>query len=87
MKKLVEVQEVSGEGLVGLLGQRVTLFCLNYTYEGKLVGVNDDDVLLENAGIVFETGPLTATRRQDFQDFPNKLYVRTSAIESYTVLL
>lgn len=86
MKKLVDVQEVSGEGLVGLLGQRVTLFCLNYIYEGKLIGVNDADVLLEEAGIVYETGVLTGPKRQDLQPLPGNLYVRTSAIESYMVL-
>ena len=86
MKKLVEVQEVSGEGLVGLFGQRVTLFCMNYTYEGKLEGVNDADVLLSDAGIVFETGELTASERKDYQAFPGKLYVRIASIESYTVL-
>ena len=39
MKKIVNVQEVEGEGLVGLLGETITLFCLNYFYTGKLVGV------------------------------------------------
>ena len=42
MKRLVNVVEVDNEGLVGLMGQRVTLFCLNYIYTGKLTGVNDN---------------------------------------------
>lgn len=37
MKKLI--QEVEGEGLIALLGKRVTLFCMNYIYTGDLVGV------------------------------------------------
>lgn len=86
MKKLVEVKEVSGEGLVGLLGQRVTLFCMNYFYTGKLTGVNDLDVLLEDAAIVYETGPFTDKTWKDAQVLPSPLYVRTSAIEAYTVL-
>lgn len=86
MKKLVEVHEVEGEGLLGFLGQRLTLFCLNYIYEGKLTGVNDADVLLEDACIVYETGGLQDSKRKDAQPLPNVLYVRTSAIESYTVL-
>ena len=47
MKKLVE--EVSGEGLEKLLGERVTLFCANYIYTGKLIGVNENCVLLSEA--------------------------------------
>lgn len=83
MKKLVSVQEVEGEGLTALLGENVMLFCLNYIYAGKLVGVNTHDVLLENAQIVYETGELTAKKFQDAQALPDSLYVRTSAIESY----
>jgi flagellar basal body rod protein FlgF len=83
MKQIVEVQ---GEGLVSLLGQRVTLYCLNYIYEGKLVGVNDNEVKIEDAGIVYETGELNAKTWKDRQCLPNPLYVRSSAIESYTVM-
>ena len=54
MKKIVE--EVNGEGLDKLLGDRVTLFCLNYIYTGKLSGVNETCVLLTDAAIVYETG-------------------------------
>ena len=39
MKKIV--QEVTGEGLEKLLGERVTLFCANYIYTGVLAGVNE----------------------------------------------
>ena len=83
MRKIVE--EVEGEGLQALLGQRVQLFCLNYIYEGRLVGVNDSDVLLEDAGIVYETGPLGSKEWQDRQALPHPLYVRISAIESYSL--
>jgi hypothetical protein len=84
MKRLIE--EVSDEGLEGLLGKRVTLYCLNYIYEGKLVGVNHEDVKLDDAGIVYETGELNAKTWKDRQPLASALYVRTSAIESYTVM-
>ena len=84
MKKIVNVQEVDGEGMVGLLGEKVVLFCLNYIYAGKLTGVNDKDVLLEDASIVYETGELTAKAWRDAQKLPHPLYVKTSAIESYS---
>ena len=86
MKKLVNVTEVEGEGLVALMGQRVTLFCLNYIYTGLLVGVNTEDVLLKDPSIVYETGPLNNKDWKDAQKLPNDWYVRTSSIESYGLL-
>lgn len=83
MKKLVSVEEVEGEGLVGLLGEIVTLFCMNYIYTGKLVGVNDTCVRLDDAKIVYETGAFTTKTWQDAQSLPNAWYVQTSAIESF----
>lgn len=65
MKKLVNVTEVEGEGLMALLGERVTLFCLNYIYTGKLTGVNSTCVLLEDAAIVYETGAFDASAWKD----------------------
>ena len=83
MKKIVNVVEVEGEGLVSLLGENVILFCMNYIYSGKLAGVNEKDVLLEDARIVYETGDLCDKEFKDAQKLPHAHYVRTSAIESF----
>lgn len=83
MKKIVSVTEVEGEGLIGLLGEQVMLFCLNYIYTGKLSGVNDTSVLLENPKIVYETGAFNTSALKDAQGLPFQLYVQTSAIESF----
>ncbi len=84
MKVLQEVVEVKGEGLEGLLGKTVTIFCMNYIYQGKLVGVNTLDIKLEGAMIVYETGPLDGNHRKDAQAFGVKYhYINRSAIESY----
>ena len=80
------VEEVSGEGLEKLLGERVTLFCLNYIYTGKLIGVNASCVLLEAASIVYETGELTDKKWKDAQPLPNQWYVQLNAIESFGIL-
>lgn len=80
MKQLVEVK---GEGLVALLGERVTLFCLNYIYTGKLIGVNKTFVLLEDAAIVYETGSFTDKAWKDAQPLPHNWYVKMGAIESF----
>ena len=66
-----------------MLGERVALWCGNYIYAGKLVGVNDTDVLLEDASVVYETGELCASEWANAQKLPGPWYVRTAAIESY----
>ena len=86
MKKLVSVTEVNGEGLEGLMGERITLFCVNYIYTGKLVGINEQYVKLEDAAIVYETGSYTEKGWKDAQALPNAVYVMLSGIESFMVL-
>lgn len=84
MKKIVE--DVNAEGLDKLLGERVTLFCMNYIYTGKLTGVNDSCVLLTDAAIVYETGALTDPKWKDAQALPHDWYVQLASIESFGVL-
>ena len=86
MMKIVECSDPSG--LVSLMGQRVTLFCANYIYTGKLTGVNATCVLLtDKPAIVYETGPLTDGKWKDAQPLPHdELYVMTHAVESFMVL-
>lgn len=84
MKKLVE--EVNGEGLEKLIGERITLWCMNYIYTGKLTGVNDTCVLLEDAAIVYETGEFTSKGWNNAQELPNDWYVQISSIESFGIL-
>ena len=81
MRKIVD--EVAGEGMEKLLGERVTLFCLNYIYTGTLTGVNTTCVLLTNPSIVYETGPLCDTGWKDAQALPSDLYVMLACIESF----
>lgn len=83
MKKIVEVTEVEGEGLTALLGEQVLLFCLNYIYTGKLIGVNSTCVLLEKPQIVYETGSFVEKKFKDAQALPEQCYVMLSAIESF----
>ena len=86
MKKLAEVVEVENEGLVSLLGERITLFCMNYIYTGDLVGVNDTCVKLDKPSIVYETGDFSESSWGDAQKLPNSLYVQLSAVESFGVV-
>ena len=86
MKKIVNVTKVEGEGLQALMGERVTLFCLNYIYTGKLTGVNNTTVSLEEAAIVYETGSLTDKAWKDVQRLPGNWYVQIAAIESFGIL-
>lgn len=67
MKVKVKCEEVEGEGLLALLGKRVTLFCMNYIYTGNLEGVNESCVKLTDAYIVYETGAFNVTEWKDAQ--------------------
>ena len=84
MKKLVE--EISGEGLEKLLGERVTIFCAVYIYTGKLISVNADCVLLADAAIVYETGALRDKSWKDAQPLPYDWYVSRGLIDSFGIL-
>jgi len=83
MKKLVEVTEVQGEGMMKLMGETITCFCLNYIYTGKLIGVNTDCILLSEPSIVYETGSFAEKSWKDAQRLPYDLYIMLSAIESF----
>ena len=84
MRKIVE--DVSGEGLDKLIGERVTLFCMNYIYTGKLSGINTTCVLLMDASVVYETGAFDDKKWKDAQPLPGDWYVQLSCIESFGVL-
>lgn len=84
MKRIIE--DTAAEGLEALLGERVTVWCVNYFYTGKLIGVNDTCIKLTDAAVVYDTGPLTDKKWQDAQPLPREWYVMLSAIESFGIL-
>lgn len=81
MKKLITVDE--NEGLTFLLEKQVMIFCLNYIYSGCLSGVGETFILLENAGIVYETGPWDSKEFKDFQKLPYPIYISINSIQSF----
>ena len=86
MKRVVNVVEVDGAGLESLLNERVLLLCMNYFYTGKLVGVNEHFVELEDPAIVYETGQWSNKKYTDEQCLHTKtFFVRTNAIEAFGV--
>lgn len=87
MKKLVNVVETGESALESLMGERITLFCLNYIYAGKLIGVNETSILLEDPSIVYETGPFSDEKYKDEQKLNVKeFFIATNCIESFGVL-
>ncbi len=86
MKKLVQFQEVEGQGMEALMGQNVTFFCGVYIYHGKLIGVNDEFALIENAHIVYSTGPFTDKSFSDAQKLADEWRIVKSSIETYGAL-
>jgi hypothetical protein len=84
MKVFVESKD--DEGLIALLGKRITIFCGVFIYTGKLVGVNDTCVKLSDAMMVFSTGKFSDKEWSDAEKFPGDFYVQMTAIESFGIL-
>ena len=82
----VKVVEVENEGLMSLLGQTITCFCAVYIYTGKLVGVNDECIKLENPKIVYETGAFTDKNWKDAQELTKEMYIQKGMIESFGIM-
>ena len=83
MKIAVQVTEVEKEGFLALFGETITCFCAVYIYTGKLVGVNDTCIKLENPAIVYETGSFNSKTWKDAQNLPNELYLQVGMIEAF----
>jgi len=78
-----ELKDIPNEGLVALLNEYVLIMCFNYFYCGKLVGVNETFIKLENAHIVYDTGAFTAAKYTSAQKIAEEYYIQLSAIESF----
>ena len=84
MKKLISEEEV---GLERHLGQRILFFCARYNYCGKLVGVSEDEFVLEDAKIVFSTGDLKSDTWEEAEaPVKSAFSVMKQAVESYVPL-
>ncbi len=55
MKRIVETTD---GGFDAMLGEKITLYCGIYIYTGKLVGINEDHLELEEPQLIYETGEL-----------------------------
>ena len=83
MIKQAELVEVKEEGLIKLLGQNVTFFCMNYFYTGELIGVNETCILLKEPKIIYETGSFSDSNWKDVQRVCDELYIQISLIEAF----
>ena len=84
MKRLVT--EVENEGFEKLMGETVTLLCMNYFYNGRLVGVNETCILISDPKLIYETGSWTDSDWKDAQDMGiAELYIQKASIESFGV--
>jgi hypothetical protein len=87
MKKLINVVEANESAFESLMGEQITVFSLNYIYHGKLIGVNDVNLLLENPKIVYETGKFSDKGFKDAQSLEcNEFFIQIATIESFGVL-
>jgi hypothetical protein len=82
MRKLVED---ANEGMESLLGETVTIFCANYFYTGKLSGVNDDCIKIDEPEIVYDTGSWSKKAYENTERMValDSLYIQKNAIEAF----
>lgn len=86
MKVLQTIVENNEEGFMALIGQNVEVFCGVYIYAGKLVGVNEKVIKLENPHIVYETGAFRDKKYKDAQHMGREChYIAIPFIESFGV--
>lgn len=85
MKKLIEDEN---EGLLSLIGEDdFTVFTSGYFYHGKLVGVNETCIKIENPSIIYETGKFSDTGFKDIQPLCVKYwYISIGSIESFGLM-
>lgn len=79
----VSVVEVENEGFMSLLGKQIEIRCNVYIYAGTLMGVNETCVKLDNAAIVYETGPHSDKTYKDAQKIGDGQYVQMALVESF----
>lgn len=80
----VFVSEVENEGFASLLGKNVEIQTGLFIYAGKLVGVNDTCIKLDNAHTVFETGDFKSKEYKDAQVRSNPvLYIQCANIIAF----
>ncbi len=85
MKKLKVEDE--NAGLLCLLGEQITVFCLNYFYTGKLDGVNETCIKLSAPKVIYETGSFSDSEWKDAQSLcTESFYIQIGCIEAYGVL-
>ena len=84
MKRIIE--DASDNGLVKLLGEKVTFFSLNYIYTGKLTGVNERYIELSEPSIVYETGDFAEKNWKDAQELPDTIYLMLSSVEAFGIV-
>ena len=79
MKTIVET---TNDGIESLLGKTIQVWCCNYIYQGHLSGVSDTTLKLENASVVYETGPLKGPNKTS-EELPAVWFVQLTAVESF----
>ena len=77
--------EVINSSIYTLLGENIIVFCRNYIYSGKLIGVDSDYIILGDARIVYDTGPLCGNTFTNAQSLPSQWFIQLSTVESYGI--
>lgn len=82
VENVTTVVDEQGGPLV-MLGKVVYVSCTSYAYTGKLTGVNDKFIELEEVEIVYETGPWSGKTFKGTEKLPTKtLCIFLTQVES-----
>lgn len=77
---------VKKTALKSLVGRRVTFWCGNYIYTGKLDRIDEHCATLLDASVVYDTGELTSKSWADAQKLPDEWHIMLHAVESFGIL-
>lgn len=82
VENVTEVVEESGGPLV-LLGKTVYVSCTSYAFTGKLTGVNDKFIEVDDPEIVYETGAWSAKTFKGTEKLPTpRICIFLTQVES-----
>ena len=67
------------------IGERPTIYAMNYIYTGDCVAIVGDSIVFENAMIVYNTGDHKTVDWSDAEQMPGKWSVAMQSIESHGI--
>ncbi len=71
---------------IDLVGQVLTVFCLNYFYTGRVLETTPSYVKLDDPAVIYEIGEFSDDAWKDAQKLSSPIYIKSDAIESFAAI-